>query len=138
MTHRILLVLSPQRQQSLMPLLEGRDFETECAAGFQDGVRRLSCVESFDLILADADLPDGSWRNLMLFVQNSGKACEMIICASLGDNQLWAEVIQCGAYDMIAEPFEREAVTRIMKSALESRYMSRFTNATEMRLRTPV
>lgn len=138
MSPRILLVLSPQRQQSLMPLLEGQGFELECAAGFQDGVRRISGLDSIDLILADAELPDGSWRNLMLFVQNAGKACDMIICARLGDHQLWAEVIQCGAYDLIAEPFESQAVTRIIKSALESRYMRRFTNATEMRLKTPV
>ena len=138
MSPRILLVLSPERLKSLMPLLEGQGFGIESAAGFQDGVRRLSGSEAFDLILADADLPDGSWRNLMLFVQNAGRACEMIICAPLEDNQLWAEVIQCGAYDMIAEPFERLEVSRIIRSALDSRYMRRFTSATEISLKTPV
>ncbi len=138
MPPRVLLVLLPQRQSRLMPLLAGPGFEIECASGFQDGVRRLRESVFYDLILADAEPPDGSWRNLMLFVQNAGRASEMIICARLGDHQLWAEVIQCGAYDMITEPFERQEVNRIIQSALESRYMRRFTSAKEMRLKTPV
>jgi DNA-binding NtrC family response regulator len=138
MSPKLLLVLSPERRSRLLPLLEGRDWEIECAAGFQDGVRRLSERTAYDLILADAELPDGSWRNLMLFVQNAGKACEMIICSRLGDHSLWAEVIQCGAYDLIAEPFERQEVARIIQSALESRYMRRFTSTKEMSLTTPV
>lgn len=138
MSPKLLLVLSPERRSRFLPLLEGQDCEIECVAGFQDGVRRLSESASYDLILADAELPDGSWRNLLLFVQNAGRACEMIVCSRLGDHQLWAEVIQCGAYDLIAEPFERQEVARIIQSALQSRYMRRFTSPKEMRLTTPV
>ena len=110
-----------------MPLLEGQGLEIELAVGFQDAIRKLSGGNSYDLLLVDAELPDGSWRNLMLFVQNSGMTCEMIICSRLENRELWAEVIQCGAYDIIAEPFERQEVTRIFRSALDSRYMRRFT-----------
>ena len=124
---KLLVVLTPQRRSQLLPLLEGQGLETEWAAGFQDAVRKLSGDSSYDLLLVDAELPDGGWRNLLLFVQNSGMTCEMIICARLEDRELWAETIQCGAYDLIAEPFERQEVTRIVCSALESRYMRRFT-----------
>ena len=131
---RILLVLSPARRSSLMPVLEGRGWDVEFVAGFQDGVRRLSASADYDLIMVDAELPDGTWRNLILFLQNAGKATEMIVCARLGDHQLWAEVLQCGAYDLISEPFHAHEITRVVESALASQYMRRFTSANEMRL----
>ena len=124
---KLLLVVTPRNLSRLLPLLERQGLESEWAAGFQDAVRKLSGNHSYDLLLVDAELPDGTWRNLILFVQNSGMTCEMIVCAGLGDRELWAEAIQCGAYDLIAEPFEQQEVTRIIHSALESRYMRRFT-----------
>ena len=127
MEPKLLLVLTPPKRARLMPLLGGPGFQIECATGFQDAVRKLSDGQHYDLILADAELPDGSWRNLMLFAQNSGLRCEMIICARELEQQLWAEVIQCGAYDMIAEPYDSQEVIPIIQRALDSQYMSRFT-----------
>ncbi len=127
MPPKVLLVLSPPRRSRLLPLFDGQGLDVEWVVGFQDAVRKLSGSTHYDLLLVDAELADGSWRNLLLFVQNSGMTCEMIICARLGDHQLWAEVIQCGAYDLIAEPFEGQEVIRIVNSALEGRYMRRFT-----------
>ena len=126
---RLLLVLSAQRRALLLPLLEGEDAEIEWAMGFQDAVRKLSASPSYDLLLVDAELPDGSWRNLLLFVQNSGMVSEMIIVTRVEDHRLWAEVIQCGAYDLIVEPVEREELTRIIHNALQGHYMQRFTKA---------
>ncbi|MBI2816226.1 MAG: hypothetical protein HYX72_04740 [Acidobacteria bacterium] len=131
---RILLVLSPDRRSRLLPLLEGRGWDVEFVAGFQDGVRRLSASADYDLIMVDAELPDGTWRNLILFLQNAGKTTEMIVCARLGDHQLWAEVLQCGAYDLISEPSHADDITRVVESALDSQYMRRFTSANQMRL----
>lgn len=131
---RILLVLSPDRRSRLLPLLEGRGWDVEFVAGFQDGVRRLSASADYDLIMVDAELPDGTWRNLLLFLQNAGRTPEMIVCARLGDHQLWAEVLQCGAYDLISEPFYADETIRVIENALDSRYMRRFTRASEMRL----
>ena len=138
MTPKLLLVLSPERRSRILPLFDGEKWEIERASGYQDGVRRLSEGKSYDLIVADAELPDGSWRNLMLFVQNAGRVCEMVICSRHGDQQLWAEVIQCGAYDLLTEPLERQEVSRILRSALESGYMRRFAGAKALPLNTPV
>jgi DNA-binding NtrC family response regulator len=137
MALKLLLVLTPTRRSQLLPLLEGLDLEIEWAVGFQDAVRKLSGANCYDLLLVDAELPDGSWRNLLLFVQNSGMTSEMIVCSRLADQQLWAEVIQCGAYDLIAEPYERQEVSRIVGSALQSRYMQRFTRTMPARATAP-
>ena len=49
----------------------------------------------------------------------------MIVCARLGEEHLWAEVLQCGAYDLIEEPYEQPATLRIIESAMENHYMQR-------------
>ena len=127
MPYKVLLVLSPARRSRLLPFLEGEDLEIDWVVGFQDAVQKLDGANLYDLLLVDAELADGSWRNLLLYVQNSGLTCEMIICTGLADHRLWAEVIQCGAYDLIAEPFEGHEIIRIIHSALDGRYMQRFT-----------
>lgn len=128
MSPKILLVLSPPCRSRLLPFLETEEWEIDSTVGFQDAVRKLA-ESSYDLLLVDAELADGSWRNLLLFVQNSGLTCEMIVCSRHADHGLWAEVIQTGSYDLITEPFGRQQVTRIIRSALESHYMSRFSTA---------
>jgi DNA-binding NtrC family response regulator len=130
---KVLLVLSPPKRLRLLPWFEGRAFEIEWAVGFQDAVRKLSEGCFYDLLVVDAELHDGTWRNLLLFVQNSGMTSEMLICSRLPDQGLWADVIQCGAYDLITEPFERQEVLRIIQSALESRYMRRFSSTPKIR-----
>ena len=49
----------------------------------------------------------------------------MIVCARCADEQLWAEVIQRGAYDFICEPYEDREVASIANGALASKYMKR-------------
>lgn len=133
MAAKILLVLTPPRRARLLPLLDGQTLEIEWVVGFQDAVRKLSEGGPYDLLLVDAELPDGSWRNLMLFVQNSGMISEMIICSARPDQGLWADVIQCGAYDLITEPYADQEVHRIIENALESHYMRRFIQSTAAR-----
>jgi hypothetical protein len=55
----------------------------------------------------------------------------MVVCSRLADEQLWAEVIQCGAFDLIPEPWDRNEVLRIIRSALESHYTDRFSRGVQ-------
>ena len=98
------------------------------ADGLQDAQRLLSGL-TYDLVLVDVKLSDGSWQDLLEFILDSRIACEMIVCSRLGDEQLWAEVIQRGAYDLIAEPYEQQQVLRIVQSALDGQQMQRMIRA---------
>jgi DNA-binding NtrC family response regulator len=82
--------------------------------------------QSYDLLFVDAELPGGPWHRLLQAVAASGKSCEVIVCSRFGDERLWAEVLQSGAYDLIAEPFQEEEVNRIAHRALDSQYMWRY------------
>ena len=125
MEAKILLALSPSRRSGLLKMLESKNFQIFLASNFQEAKQKLTGSISYDLLLADSELPDGSWHDLLQFILDSKKPCEVIVCSRCGDEGLWAEVLQCGAYDLLVEPYEREEVYRIVESCLDSRYMRR-------------
>ena len=123
---KILLVLPPHRRCELLKVLEGTELQIFLASDFREAQQKLSEPTSYDLLLADAELPDGSWRDLVQLLLELKKPSEMIVCSRCGDEELWAEVLQCGAYDLLVEPYERQEVHRIIENALDSQYMRRF------------
>jgi len=127
MNAKVLLVLPPQRRSELLRLLEGKDLQLFLASDFKEARQKLKGTTVYDVVLADAELTDGSWRDILQFLLDSKRSCEMIVCSRCGDEQLWAEVLQCGAYDMLVEPYERQEVHRIIQSAIDNQYMRRFT-----------
>jgi DNA-binding NtrC family response regulator len=111
----------------LLRLLEGKNLQIYIASDFREAQEKLRAHSQYDVLLSDDQLPDGSWRDMLQFLLESKTSCEMIVCSRCGDEQLWAEVLQCGAYDLLVEPFERQEVDRIIQSAIENQYMRRFS-----------
>jgi two-component system chemotaxis response regulator CheY len=129
MDKKILLVAPAHRRSGLLRILDKNELQVFPAADFREAQHRLTGPHPYDLVLTDAELPDGSWRDILQFILDSKKPCEMIVCSRIGDEELWAEVLQCGAYDLLIEPYEGQEVLRIIQSALDNRYMQRFTQA---------
>lgn len=126
-----LLVLSSQRRSKLQRLLNDCGVQTSVASTLEEARQKLASSSSYDLVLTDAELPDGSWQDLLEFVLDSRKACEIVVSSRCGDEDLWAEVLQRGAYDLLVEPYDRQEVCRIIESALDSHHMLRITQMME-------
>lgn len=125
MRPRVLVVMPSHRRVGLLPILEQSGMEVYVAGNLRDAQQKLA-DQSYDLLFVDADLPGGPWQHLVDAVSASGKNCEVIVCARCGDEQLWAEVLQCGAYDLIPEPYDEREVARIAHCAMDSQYLRRF------------
>lgn len=67
-----------------------------------------------DLVISDRDLPDGCWRGLL---EALNSAIPLIVTSRLADEYLWAEVLNEGGYDVLAQPFEAEEVVRVISAA---------------------
>jgi DNA-binding NtrC family response regulator len=130
---RILLVMPRERRDSVLRSLSGSSLEFASAETAKAAKGFLAGPVKYDLAIVDAELPDGSWRDVLRFLVASRAGCEMVVCSRCGDEQLWAEVIQCGAFDLVPEPFERQEMQRIIRSALDSRYLQRFGHASQER-----
>lgn len=128
MRPRVLVAMPAPRRLGLLTILERSGMDTHVAGDFRDGQLKL-LEQSYDLLFVDAEIPGGPWHRLLQAIVAADKNCEVIVCSRHGDERLWAEVLQCGAYDLIAEPFEEGEVTRIARRALDSQYMRRYSAA---------
>ncbi|MCL4401765.1 MAG: response regulator [Acidobacteria bacterium] len=70
-----------------------------------------------DLVISDRDLCDGDWRVLLRAVQDLPSSPPLIVTSRVADEYLWAEVLNEGGYDILAQPFEREEALRVISAA---------------------
>jgi len=59
----------------------------------------------------------GCWKDLLSQVQNMMDPPPLIVADRLADERLWAEALNLGAYDVLAEPFRADEVLRVFESA---------------------
>ena len=100
MNSRILLVSPADRGRKLLGILSSEGLDVQTADCVKEAEKQMSGAGVFDVVFADVELPDGSWRDILQFVAATHAAREVVVCSRCGDEQLWAEVIQCGAFDL--------------------------------------
>ena len=81
------------------------------------GVRSLLDSDVSPVILSDSELPDGPWQEILSSLGAYGNPPRLIVCSGLADERLWAEVLNLGGYDLLASPFDRGEVTRVVEMA---------------------
>jgi DNA-binding NtrC family response regulator len=133
MSSMILLVMPQVRRERILRILSDSGNDVYAAQSVKEAQEALAGPVKYHLAFVDSELPDGSWRDVLQFIVASRAGCEMVVCARCGDERLWAEVIQCGAFDLVPEPLEKQELQRIIRSALDSRYLQRFGHAAEAR-----
>jgi DNA-binding NtrC family response regulator len=69
------------------------------------------------VILSDSELPDGRWQAILASLADFSNPPRLIVFTGLADERLWAEVLNLGAYDLLAKPFDEDEVTRVVELA---------------------
>ena len=109
-------------------------------SGHPDDARRLSCMlqslplqvdhvetlqqarnqlqqDDYGVILTEASLSDGKWLDVIRLVREYPQEMEVIVTDPQADGRLWAEALNLGAYDLLAQPFYEPEVRRILSNA---------------------
>src|SRR5579859_2973287 len=71
----------------------------------------------YAVILTEANLPDGTWLDVLDLARQVSPGVEVIVTDAGADARFWAEVLNLGAYDVIAQPFAAGEVQRILRNA---------------------
>lgn len=79
--------------------------------------RRLFAQSPIAVVLCERDLPSGTWQELWEQVSTSPRPPFLIVTSRVADERLWAEALNLGAYDVLAKPFDRTEVTRVVSLA---------------------
>lgn len=69
------------------------------------------------IVLSECDLFPGTWKDVLAELSKLFDPPMLIVASRLADEYLWAEALNLGAYDVLAKPFEREEVIRVLRSA---------------------
>ncbi len=87
-----------------------------------EGLRRQLDREPPDVVVCNTSLPDQSdWKHVLREIESAGGLQPLIITSRLADESLWAEVLNLGGFDVVAQPFDSEEVARILNSAVRER-----------------
>jgi len=73
--------------------------------------------EDYEVVLTEAALPDGNWLDALRLARDSPHEPEVIVTDPLADARFWAEALNLGAYDLLAQPFYEPEVRRILNNA---------------------
>ena len=72
--------------------------------------------DRFGVVLTEAALPDGSWRDVLDLARQMQPRSEVIVTHPFADSRFWAEALSLGAYDLLAQPFYASEVQRIVSN----------------------
>ncbi len=112
-----LLVMDPESRVPLLTQMESFVHGIHLAANYRQASEMLGSGLPIQVVLTADTLADGNWSQVLDCVRHTGTGAEVVVCARLGDPRLWCEVIQRGAYDLLAEPYLAAEVQRIVQSA---------------------
>jgi DNA-binding NtrC family response regulator len=117
MRSRILYVSAhPEDAYALSEMLQSLPLLLDHAESLQQARARLQ-KEDYDVVLTEAALSDGNWLDVLHLVRESPKEPQVIVTDRQADARFWAEALNLGAYDLLAQPFYPPEVQRILSNA---------------------
>jgi DNA-binding NtrC family response regulator len=104
----------PRDARTLAQMLDGSALLIVHANCLKDASNKLE-TGSFQVIVSEADLEDGNWMDALRLARRSG--AELVVTHPWADASFWAEAMNLGTYDLLAQPFQRTEVCRVLASA---------------------
>jgi DNA-binding NtrC family response regulator len=107
----------PELFQSLERSLQGLAIET-CSVATCKQAEKLIGQYKPHIIFAESSLADGPWTLISDMAEAADVPLSVIVVANHPDTRLYLSVMERGAFDFIAPPFEREPLNFVVRSAV--------------------
>jgi DNA-binding NtrC family response regulator len=78
------------------------------------------CYERMPVVICQCSVPDGNWKDVLGQTAVLPNAPRLLVTSPDPDEHLWAEVLNMGGYDVLATPFDRDELIRVVDSARRS------------------
>ena len=113
-----ILFVSPHREDATVVsrMLGPLSVSIECVADVKQARVKMQSG-TYEVILSAAHLPDGTWLDVLDVARRVAPHAEVIVTDRDADTRFWAEALNLGAYDLIAQPFASGEVQRILGNA---------------------
>jgi CheY-like chemotaxis protein len=85
----------------------------------RDRRRALECLERnpVQVVMAESEIRNWNWRKVLNDLRRLPVPPQLVVTSRTADDYLWAEVLNVGGYDVLAQPLERDEVERVIASA---------------------
>jgi len=113
-----ILFISGHREDArdVSQMLQNLPMVLDHVANLQQARAKLQ-QEDYDVILTEATFPDGCWMDVLHLARECPRELEVIVTDPQADARLWAETLNLGVYDLLAQPFYQPEVRRILYNA---------------------
>ncbi|MGA3165693.1 MAG: response regulator [Terriglobia bacterium] len=123
MTEKTAALLVHQNSETLRALkhaLESQGVRVSQAGSRAEAKRMLGGLNPAPLVFTDPQLPDGTWADILTVAEKALLPVNVIVVARLVDTRFYVEVIEAGAYDFIAPPFNATDLAYVIRSAVDN------------------
>jgi len=113
-----ILSISPfEEDHARLQAIIGRVSKLVTAPNLPTAKRLLESRNIF-LVLCERDSNPGTWIDSLEYLQSLPNPPFLIVTSRLADERLWAEVLNLGAWDLLAKPFDDGEVLRAVQSTM--------------------
>jgi DNA-binding NtrC family response regulator len=85
----------------------------------------LSTVNLPLLVFTESELPDGNWADVVSLSARASSPVSVIVMGQAIDTKLYVSVIEGGAFDFMAPPFEALDLAHVVRCAADNALMRR-------------
>jgi DNA-binding NtrC family response regulator len=114
----LVLFVSPHREDAaaISRMLDFVGIRCEHVMSCGEAGRRLE-RSAWDAVLTEASLDDGDWKDVLACALGLEYSPPVVVTHYAADDRLWAEALNLGCYDVLAQPFDTREVQRILQLA---------------------
>jgi DNA-binding NtrC family response regulator len=117
----VLVVSESAESAAALGAMLGSDHWTiHQARSCDEAVARL-VRDRVSVVVCEPRLPDRNWRDMLRYTSHAPNGPALIVTSNPGDEALWAEVLDLGGYDVLAQRFDQSEVARVITSAGRTR-----------------
>jgi DNA-binding response OmpR family regulator len=112
----ILAVLTDRQDTDLQRVIAHTRWQLKVVHSVAEAVDAISTFP-VSVVLCDRQLDDGDWLDIVSATDNVNPHPPTIVLSDRHDDRLWAEVLNCGGYDVLLRPLNAREVYSLVPMA---------------------
>jgi len=118
----------PENRKMLMRVFEGLPIDGYSAPSIQEAKEAVR-LRSFPVIFCEERLPDGSYVDLLRYVQSVGEDIRFVVLLCTGEWEEYLEALRAGAEEVLRRPLQPTDVDLALIHAMRGRLGSNETTS---------
>jgi len=112
----ILAVVPPDKAAAIERILSHTRWQIKIVHSINEAMKALRSLP-IHVVLCEHRLSDGTWMDMLRETEDLCPRPETIVLSASADSALWGEVLNCGAYDLLATRLEAREVYAVVPMA---------------------